>query len=319
MKSIEKDRILRLNCPGFGEESFLTSGRAKPLDYYTAIIVNPVSTLHLFDRDPDMVRQVEAAQTEGLTSVNTTNDALLEAITDEINSRTEQLVKFLEKGGILVYFLSRPFLIQGKTTAMDNYVWLLSLAPDKSTERNTRHMSAVSHGRNVELTDEGNESEFASYLAQPGVEWSTIIRTDFLTEGYNVLATAGPKKCISAHLYAGDKGGRIIFLPAPYSPDFDRTLIHCLNLWYSKREGEDISQYVKDETAALVAASVEHQAQAAAPDPHKFVANKASTSSTQLPRLESPQIQESAPAPAPAGGSGLGAMLAQKSVESTTA
>ena len=52
MKSIEKDRILRLNCPGFGEESFLTSGRAKPLDYYTAIIVNPVSTLHLFDRDP---------------------------------------------------------------------------------------------------------------------------------------------------------------------------------------------------------------------------------------------------------------------------
>ncbi len=35
MKSIEKDRILRLNCPGFGEESFLTSGRAKPLDYYT--------------------------------------------------------------------------------------------------------------------------------------------------------------------------------------------------------------------------------------------------------------------------------------------
>ncbi len=115
------------------------------------------------------------------------------------------------------------------------------------------------------MTDEGNETEFASYLSCAGIEWSTIIRTDFLTEGYNVLATAGPKKCISAHLYAGDKGGRIIFLPAPYSPDFDRTLIHCLNLWYSKREGEDISQYVKDETAALVAASVEHQAQAAAP------------------------------------------------------
>ena len=31
MKSIQKEQILRLNCPGFGEESYLTIGKAKPL------------------------------------------------------------------------------------------------------------------------------------------------------------------------------------------------------------------------------------------------------------------------------------------------
>ncbi|HEY9788210.1 MAG TPA: hypothetical protein V6D17_22670, partial [Candidatus Obscuribacterales bacterium] len=294
MKTLEKEKILRLNCPGFGEESFLTSGRAKSLDAYEAIIVNPVSILHLFDRDPDLVRQIEAAQSEGMTSINTNHDAMLEALGDEINSRTEQLVRFLEKGGLLVYFLCRPFLVQGNSTAMDNYLWLLSLAPDKSTERNSRHMSAVSHGRNVELTEEGEENEFADYLRQPGLEWNTIIRTDFLTEGYNVLATAGPKKCIAAHLYAGDQGGRIVFLPAPYSPDFDRTLMECVNRWYAHREGEEPE---KEEVAALAAAKVEQAAAQRSPDVHKFVGSKPSSSGHKLPGIE-PAATAQAQAPA---------------------
>ena len=41
MKMIDKDRVLRLNCPGFGEETHLNLGRAKTLDNYQVIIANP--------------------------------------------------------------------------------------------------------------------------------------------------------------------------------------------------------------------------------------------------------------------------------------
>ncbi len=47
---IDKDRVLRLNCPGYGEETHLNLGRAKTLDNYQVIIANPVSLLHLFDK-----------------------------------------------------------------------------------------------------------------------------------------------------------------------------------------------------------------------------------------------------------------------------
>lgn len=238
MKSIQRDQVLRLNCPGFGEESYLTIGKAKPLDNYDVIIANPVSILHLFDREPDVLKEIDGKLDEGLTSFTLKNDSLLQALESDLKKRIFELVSFLERGGLLVYYLCRPFLLQGASLSMDNYFWLESLAPDTPVENNVRHMSAVSHGRTIEPTDQADKSEFASYFQQTGLEWNTIIRTDFLTEGYIVLATAGPRKCIAAHLIAGDNGGRIIFLPAPYSPDFDRTLMDCVNGWYAKRSGE---------------------------------------------------------------------------------
>ncbi|MBK7837626.1 MAG: hypothetical protein IPJ49_08075 [Candidatus Obscuribacter sp.] len=48
--TIDKDRVLRLNCPGYGEESHLNLGQAKSLEHYQVIIANPVSLLHLFDK-----------------------------------------------------------------------------------------------------------------------------------------------------------------------------------------------------------------------------------------------------------------------------
>lgn len=238
MKSIQKEQVLRLNCPGFGEESYLTIGKAKPLDNYDVIVANPVSILHLFDRDPDVLKEIDGKLDEGLTSFALKNDSLLQALESDLKKRIFELVSFLERGGLLVYYLCRPFLLQGTSLSMDNYFWLESLAPDTPVENNVRHMSAVSHGRTIEPTEQADKSEFASYFQQSGLEWNTIIRTDFLTEGYIVLATAGPRKCIAAHLIAGDNGGRIIFLPAPYSPDFDRTLMDCVNNWYVKRSGE---------------------------------------------------------------------------------
>jgi hypothetical protein len=241
MRIILKEEILRLNCPGYGEQSTLSLGKARALETYKVLFVNPTSIMHLFDDGSDVLRQIEAAQSEGLTSYALPSDDLLNKLNDQVTTRTEQLVKFLETGGLLVYFLCRPFNLHGPNTSIDNYLWLLSLAPDQSSEKNTRNMSAVAHGRNIEPTSEATDSEFYPYLQLKGLEWNTVIRTDNLTEGYTTLATAGPKKCISAELYAGDNAGRIVFLPAPYSPDFDKTLLECANLWYQRKVGNEVS------------------------------------------------------------------------------
>ncbi len=238
MKVILKEEILRLNCPGFGEQSFLTVGRAKPLDAYKVMIVNPVSILHLFDKAPEVLKTIDAAQTAGLTSVKVSSDDLPNALNDDISIRTEELVKFLENGGLLIYFLCRPFFLSGPTVSLDNYLWLLSLTPVKPGDKSLRQMSAAATGRNVEPTKEVEGSEFAGYFEQTGLEWNTVIRNESLNEGYTPLAIAGANKCIAAELYAGDNGGRIIFLPAPYSPDFDRKLVECTNYWYQKKIGE---------------------------------------------------------------------------------
>ncbi len=254
MSVIPKEQILRLNCPGYGEESFLTLGKARALDTYSVIIANPVSILHLFDRDPESVREIETKMSEGSSSYLLKTDAVLQEIETDLKQRIFELVSFLERGGLLVYFLCRPFMVQGPASAMDNYYWLESLAPDSPAELNVRHMSAISHGRIVEATDQASKSEFANYFKQPGLEWSTIIRSDFLTEGYIVLATAGPRKCIAAHLIAGDNGGRILFLPAPYSPDFDRTLLDCIGSWNNGKQAGNAIGMGSDNSAQNAAA-----------------------------------------------------------------
>lgn len=275
MKSVQREQILRLNCPGYGEESYLTIGKAKPLDQYSVIVVNPVSILHLFDKDPDAVKDIDNKLDEGLTSYTYKNDQLLQSLENDLKKRIFELVSFLEKGGLLVYFLCRPFLVQGAKTAMDNYYWLESLAPDTPTETNVRHMSAVSHGRIIEPTEHAQASDFADYFKQPGLEWNTIIREDNLTEGYIILCTAGPKKCIAAQLIAGDNDGRIVFLPAPYSPDFDRTLVDCLNLWYDKRQ-----QNYPEPGPAKRSAEPETTPSFPQPDPNKFLAPKSEVTAT---------------------------------------
>jgi hypothetical protein len=241
MRTILREEILRVNCPGFGEQSLFSLDKARSLESYQVIIVNPVSLLHLFDDGSETIRRIEAAQVDGLSSYTLANQELLDKLNGQVDVRTEQLVHFLEGGGLLIYFLCRPFTIHGPTSSIDNYLWLLSLAPDQSAEKNSRNMSSVSQGRNVEPTEAAKDSEFFEYLKLGGLEWSTIIRTDNLTEGYTTLALAGPKKCIAADFYTGENGERIVFLPAPYSPDFDRTLIECANLWYQRKVGNDVT------------------------------------------------------------------------------
>jgi hypothetical protein len=239
MKSLEKKEILRLNCPGYGEGAILAVSSAKPLDHYKVIIANPVSFLHLFADEVQTLEQIEAAQLQGLTSLLLSDDHQLKVLADVAAIRTDEIVRFLEKGGLLIYYLCRPFILHDANVSLDNYIWLLSLAPDQPGDKNMRHMSSVSQGRDIEVCEKASGSEFSQYFAQSDLQWSTIIRSEFLTEGYNTLALAGPKKCIAGELYAGDNGGRIVFLPAPYSPEFDDTLMECVKLWYQGKQGDD--------------------------------------------------------------------------------
>ena len=64
--TIDKDRVLRLNCPGYGEESHLNLGQAKSLEHYQVIIANPVSLLHLFDKGPEATRRINQFVQEGI-------------------------------------------------------------------------------------------------------------------------------------------------------------------------------------------------------------------------------------------------------------
>jgi hypothetical protein len=305
MNSIQKEQILRVNCPGFGEENYFSVGKAKSLDAYKVIIVNPVSIFHLFDNDLKLQKEIDNDLADGLTSRTVASDALLQSIQEELKTRRIlELVSFLEKGGLLIYYLCRPFLVQGDNIAIDNYAWLESLAPDSSPDDNIRHMSAVSHGRVVEATPDGEASEFGPYLSQTGLEWNTIIRQDFLTDGYKPLATAGPRKCIAAQLMAGDQGGRILFLPAPYSPDFDKKLIECVQDWNTKTHNAgavEVPVAVAVQAPVLeVAETVAPLAAAVAPVP--VVAAEApapvATVSAPAPVVAEPVPVVSAPAPA---------------------
>ncbi len=242
VKSLQAPAILRLNCPGFGKSASLSDGDALSLTEYKVIIVNPTSIVHLFGEDPSVIKQIDMAQAEGLTSCRLAEDQIIDRIGQQIELRSPELFQFLAEGGLLIYYLCRPFVVMSESRSMDNYAWLCGLAPDQSgestmSEQTVRHMSTVAHGRNIDKTLATNQSQFSKYFDQVGLEWNTIIRTDFLTSGYTALALAGPKKCIAGDLIAGDKGGRVVFLPAPYSPDFDRVLIDCIKSWYADKEG----------------------------------------------------------------------------------
>lgn len=235
MAAIEKDRVLRINCPGYGHQSYFSTGCARALEDYSVIVVNPISVLHLFDKDPDLLRQIESAQSDGMTAFVAKSDKLVQSVVGDLEGRKDELAVFLEEGGLLVYFLCPPFTVQGPNEQLDNYSWLDVLAPDKPQGKTDRHMSSASRGKNIELTEQGKLSPFSAYLRQAGLEWSTIIRAENLTEGYVPLATAGPNKCISAEFDVGDKGGHIVFLPAPYLPEFDAALMESIQAWWAER------------------------------------------------------------------------------------
>lgn len=239
MSSLPEEKVLRINCPGFGTSTTLPLGEAKPLAMYDVIIINASSVLHMFDDKSDVLKQIETLQTDGMTSYRAEDDSLLESITAELDLRTQELMQFLKKGGLLIYFLAPPFTMHGPSITMDNYSWLGDWAPDKPSGPNQRNMSATIRGKAIELTPEAGNSVWQPYLKQTNLEWSTIIRNENLSEGYVSLATAGPNKCIAGFKQSGPKGGMVVFLPAPFEKGFEEKLKDCLDKWYTTLHNEE--------------------------------------------------------------------------------
>src|SRR5579883_2995206 len=167
MSLLAEERVLRINSPGFGISSVLALGEAKPMVMYDVIIVNPASMFHLFHSRSDAIKQIEVLQSDGMTSYRADSDEPLESIKAEIDLRIQELAQFLKKGGLLVYFLSPPFLISGPDQNLDNYTWLGSWRPDKATESTQHNMSATIRGKTVEISPAGAQSVFQPYLNQP--------------------------------------------------------------------------------------------------------------------------------------------------------
>lgn len=279
MTALSEEKVLRINCPGFGVSSILPLGEAKPLAMYDVIIVNPTSVLHLFDNKSDAIKQIEVLQSDGMTSYRAESDAVIDSVSTELDLRQQELMQFLKKGGLLVYFLVPPFTISGPTQVMDNYSWLGDWAPDKPAGPNQRNMSATIRGKAIEVTADAAQSVWVPYLKQQNIEWSTIIRLENLSEGYVPLANAGPNKCIAAFKSSGQKGGQVVFLPAPYDASHDAKLKECIEKWFASHTDEatptpaladlsrSLSSLLSDEPAPAAPAAPAPVETLAAPDP----------------------------------------------------
>jgi hypothetical protein len=252
MKAIEKGQILRINCPGYGEQSYWNVGAARPLDEYRVVVVNPTSILHLFDQNHEMQVEIDQAIAAGRTSYTLYDNHAIESLPDQLKTRSEELKRFLGNGGLLVYFLCSPFTVEGRPVNYDNYAWLDDLVADRPSGKNDRHMTAVQRGKHGELAPGAEFSPFAPYLKHQAVEWHTLIRYEYLSDGYEMLAAAGQEKCISAQKMIGDKGGQIVFLPAPYLAEFDKQLMESIELWYAhylQAEGKETAPHEHQDDA----------------------------------------------------------------------
>ena len=73
--SLAADKVLRVNCPGWGVSSTLPLGEAKPLAMYDVIVVNPASIVHLFEPKSDLAKQIEKLVADGTSVLKMDNDS----------------------------------------------------------------------------------------------------------------------------------------------------------------------------------------------------------------------------------------------------
>lgn len=311
MTALSEEKVLRINCPGFGVSSILPLGEAKPLAMYDVIIVNPTSVLHLFDNKSDAIKQIEVLQSDGMTSYRAETDSVIESVTTELDLRTQEMTQFLKKGGLLVFFMVPPFTISGPSQVMDNYTWLGDWAPDKPSGPNQRNMSATIRGKAIETAADAAQSVWVPYLKQQNIEWSTIIRLENLSEGFVPLANAGPNKCIAGFKSSGPKGGQVVFLPAPYDQGFDPKLRECVEKWYAQHTDEatatpaladlsrSLSSLLSDDDPAAAAATATPAPAAPEPVVTPPAASVAETTPAPIPVVQAPEPVNEVHEPAP--------------------
>lgn len=237
MSNLAPEKVLRINCPGWGVSSTLPLGEAKPLAMYDVIVINPTSIIHLFEPESAAVKQVDHLLQDGLPFLKLESDSTLESIGAELELREDELRKFLSKGGLLVYFLAAPFTVSGPSVHMDNYSWLYEYCPDK-VDGKARTMTP-GKGKDLKVLARGKQHVFGAYLQQAGMELSAHVRAENLAEGYKSLAKCGFEKCVAAYKISGPKRGQIVFLPAPYETRYDEVLKECILNWHDLHTGPD--------------------------------------------------------------------------------
>jgi hypothetical protein len=300
--ALNEEKVLRINCPGFGVSSSLPLGEAKPLAMYEVIVCNPTSILHLFENNSDVIKQIEVLQADGMTSYRYDTDSPLETIQAEVDIRTGELSQFLKKGGLLIVFLAPPFTVSGPVLAMDNYSWLGDWCPDRPAAPNQRNMSSTIRGKTIETSADAAQSVWIPYLKQAGLEWSTIIRFDNLTEGVVPLATAGLNKIIAGFKSSGPKAGQVVFLPAPYGPEYDAKLKECIDRWYAQHIDDSappagLQDLSKGLSSLLSEETEEAESAGAAAKPEPSAVSPAKEE--PAPAADPPPIPQPAAAPAP--------------------
>lgn len=245
MSNLAADKVLRVNCPGWGVSSTLPLGEAKPLAMYDVIVINPTSIIHLFEPKSDTAKQVDKLLADGATNLKLDSDSTLESISAELELREHELRQFLSKGGLLIYFLAPPFTVGGASLSMDNYLWLYENCPDKSEGSERAIVPATV--KNAGMTGRGKRNIFAPYLEQFGSASNSHIKKEQLTDGYAALAVADDK-VVAGVKSSGPKRGQVVFLPAPYDTKSDDLLKECILKWQELRTGPDADK-ADDEVA----------------------------------------------------------------------
>lgn len=254
MSNLAADKVLRVNCPGWGVSSTLPLGEAKPLAMYDVIVINPTSIIHLFEPKSDAAKQIEKALADGTSTLKMDSDSTLESISAELELREHELRQFLSKGGLLIYFLAPAFTVSGASMSMDNYLWLYEAMPDKLDGKN--RTVKESKAKELSPSPRGNAHPFSAYLQQLGLEAIAGIKKDDLTEGYKSLAD-GAGHVVAATKSTGPKRGQVVFLPAPYDIRYDDVLKDCIMKWNELHTGPDADKPEPDFDESAPAAKSE--------------------------------------------------------------
>ena len=230
---ISRSHILRINSAGYGTHKNLEHISAEILSEYKAIIIDPVSPHHIM---PSLSLHTNIT-TQRITDIISSghyqysSDADIRHFKTDLSERRRQLVKFFQKGGLLISFL-RPLFsyADGNYLKMTNYQWFPYPFDNFLT------LSAICKGKEVLLLDRGSESSFAQYLKLKNLVWRTCVEAfnEKTKKVSSILAVNQENKSVSFTINLHN--GKAVFLPicSLFTETEDKLLMECINDEYSR-------------------------------------------------------------------------------------
>ncbi|MBS2009292.1 MAG: hypothetical protein JST01_19720 [Cyanobacteria bacterium SZAS TMP-1] len=228
--------LLAIGFPAFPTGQCASLVTARPLENYDIVVINPVSPLHLLTGDFTTIAYPASGRFARPVEVDDHVFRSWEIFSDV---RISELASFLLRGGLLVFFLSPGVVVTSADggSNIGNYFWLDTLAPDGASQGYDRKILHRPAAGPVVITEAGKSSDFASYLQKFDATAYATIPGGALAEGFIPLAETATGGCAAGHLPCGDHEGGIVFLPGPYQQHLEGELLHCLERWSKRREG----------------------------------------------------------------------------------